>query len=441
MSVAVRAHGPATQEGTALPYRLARKIVTPLVRRMVRVGRLEIRLDQGSPIVGEGAEGPDVAIRLHGAAAALLLAFDPEYQLGELYSSGRLTIEQGTLGSFMRLIGVNLAHGAEPGGWSPALTMLSTAMDAGNSIIRAGRNARFHYDLPEAMYREFLDPDMQYSCAYFANPAWDLETAQLAKKLHIASKLRLRPGQRVLDIGCGWGGLALTLARVADVEVTGITLSPEQLQVARRRAETEHLADRVHFEQLDYREVGERFDRIVSVGMLEHVGKPHFSAFFEAVERLLTEDGAALVHSIGRRRAAGGADRWIRKRIFPGGFIPALSELSGTIERTGLWITDVEVLRLHYAETLNHWRRRFVEHCRELLADDPRFFRAWEYYLASCEMAFRHNGLMVMQLQLARDVATLPVTRDYMVREEELLAAGGRLPRLAAVSSGQGRAA
>ena len=427
MSVSVHADWPARRDRRPF-WSLAREFLGSLLSRMVSVGRLEVRLGHGDPIIAEGPQlrtDLDVAIRLSSPKAALQLALDPEFQLGELYASGALAIEQGSLETFMELLGRNLATGAQPGRLSTGLNALASFVDLGNSTRLARQNAEFHYDLPESLYRAFLDADMQYSCAYFANPQWDLDTAQLAKKLHIASKLRLRPGQQVLDIGCGWGGLALTLARIADVEVTGITLSSEQLQVARRRAEKEQLADRVHFELCDYREVQDRFDRIVSVGMLEHVGKQHFSDFFEAIERLLTDDGVALVHSIGRRRSEGGAHRWIRRRIFPGSYIPRLSELSRTIERTRLWITDVEILRLHYAETLKHWRHRFVDRCQTLLADDPRFFRTWEFYLASCEMAFRHNGLMIMQLQLARDVASLPVTRDYMVREEELLDAGG----------------
>ena len=435
MSVGVHAELPGGVRGQRPSWSVARELLGSLLSRMVSIGRLEVRLGHCEPVIAVGTQEPsdlDVAIRLSGTKAALLLALDPEFQLGELYASGALTIERGTLGTFLELVGRNLATGAEPSRLSTAMNALAGLIDEGNSTLLARRNAEFHYDLPESLYRAFLDADMQYSCAYFANPVWDLDTAQLAKKLHIASKLRLRPGQKVLDIGCGWGGLALTLARIADVEVTGITLSAEQLQVARERAEKEHLADRVRFELCDYREIRDRFDRIVSVGMLEHVGKQHFSDFFDRIERLLTEDGVALVHSIGRRRAEGGADRWIRRRIFPGGYIPSLSELSGTIERGGLWITDVEILRLHYAETLKHWRHRFVDRCQPLLADDPRFFRTWEYYLASCEMAFRHTGLMVIQLQLARDIASLPVTRDYMVREEELLDAGGRVPALVA---------
>jgi cyclopropane-fatty-acyl-phospholipid synthase len=422
MSVAVPVGDGPRGRASGLRRRLGQTLLKSLLRHAVGVGALEIRFDAGAPIHGgEAGVRPEVAIRLHGSRAPLLLALDPEFQLGELYASGELTIERGSLDALMGLVGRNIAGVAHLTGLSAALNRIVAFIDEGNSTLLARRNAQFHYDLPESMYRAFLDADMQYSCAYFADRTWDLDTAQHAKKLHIASKLCLKPGQRVLDIGCGWGGMALTLARTADVEVTGITLSPEQLQVARRRAENEGLADRVRFELLDYREVNERFDRIVSVGMLEHVGKQHFPAFFDTVERLLTDDGVALIHSIGRRRAYGGSDRWIRKRIFPGGYIPSLSELAGTIERTGLWTTDVEILRLHYAETLKRWRRRFVDRCQQLFVDDPRFFRTWEFYLASCEMAFRHTGLMVMQLQLARDIAAAPVTRDYMFREEEQL--------------------
>ena len=394
--------------------------------RLISVGRIAAELDNGR-VVSAGTVPPDspsldVQLRLRGRWSPLLLALDPEYRLGELYRTGRLSIEQRSLEDLMEIVGRNLEHGERLAGRvGTALRALSTLMDQGNNLLLARHYSRFHYDLPQSMYRSFLDRDMQYSCAYFEDPDWSLEEAQRAKKLHIAAKLDLEPGQHVLDIGCGWGGLALTLARTCDVRVTGVTLSPEQVRIARERAEAEGLSDRVSFELGDYREIHGQFDRIVSVGMLEHVGRSLFDQFFTTVKRLLTQDGVALIHCIGRKDYSGGENRWIRKRIFPGGFIPRLSELAAAVERTGMWITDVEILRLHYAETLRLWRSRFTTRCRELLEEDPRFYRSWEYYLVSCEMAFRHYGLMVMQLQLTRDVAALPMTRNYMTADEERL--------------------
>jgi cyclopropane-fatty-acyl-phospholipid synthase len=278
-----------------------------------------------------------------------------------------------------------------------------------NSQRSARRNVARHYDFSERLYRSFLDSDLQYSCAYFARPGMTLDEAQLAKRRHVAAKLLLRPGLRVLDIGCGFGGLALHLARTAEVEVVGVTLSSEQLKVARRRAEEEGLEKRVRFELADYRALTGAFDRIVSVGMFEHVGKPQYPDFFAAVARLLDRRGVALLHSIGRMHGPGLTSAWIRRRIFPGGYIPALSEVAPFIERSGLWLTDLEVLRLHYAETLRCWRERF-------LADlyDDRFCRMWEFYLAASEMSFRYAGFMVFQAQMTHDVGAAPLTRDYM---------------------------
>jgi cyclopropane-fatty-acyl-phospholipid synthase len=266
------------------------------------------------------------------------------------------------------------------------------------------------------MYRKFLDGDLQYSCAYFADPNDSLEAAQTAKKRHLASKLLLKPGQKILDIGCGWGGLALSLARREQVDVTGITLSQSQLDVARERAQSAGLQGRVRFEQLDYREVGGTFDRIISVGMLEHVGAPNFPTFFHRVAELLAEDGVAVIHAIGRASGPDVTSAWIRKYIFPGGYIPALSQILPEIEKSDLWVTDIEILRLHYADTLRAWRTRFLSEAAGLV--DTPFRRMWEYYLAICEMSFRYGDLMVFQVQVARKVDTVPRTRDYMVDTE-----------------------
>jgi cyclopropane-fatty-acyl-phospholipid synthase len=272
-----------------------------------------------------------------------------------------------------------------------------------------------HYDLSGTLYDLFLDADRQYSCAYFTAPDQSIEQAQANKKRHIAAKLLLREGQKVLDIGSGCGGLALYLAKECGVSVTGLTLSTEQLKVARNRAEEAGLADRVHFELLDYREARGSYDRIVSVGMFEHVGVYHYPAFFQKVKELLSEDGVALLHSIGRQDGPGSTNPWIRKYIFPGGYSPAMSEVIPAIERTGLWITDIEILRLHYAETLRAWRTRFNANRERIRAlYDERFCRMWEFYLAGSEIAFRHQGHLVFQMQMAKNIDTVPLTRDYI---------------------------
>jgi cyclopropane-fatty-acyl-phospholipid synthase len=293
-----------------------------------------------------------------------------------------------------------------------------------NPAWRARRNVAHHYDLSESLYRLFLDQDMQYSCAYFADENASIDQAQRAKVRHILSKLDLRAGQRVLDIGCGWGGLALAIARQFDVHVTGITLSQEQLAVARRRAALEGLDQRVSFELADYRAMAGAFERIVSVGMFEHVGPRHYGEFFKTVRRLLTDDGAALLHTIGARVDGGGVNAWMEKYIFPGGYVPTLSETTAAVEKAKLWPTDVEILRLHYAHTLDHWLRRFRQN-RAAALDiyDEAFCRMWEFYLAGCAMSFRHGDLMVMQIQLSKSITALPITRDYMHATERSLSA------------------
>ncbi|HEY5289365.1 MAG TPA: cyclopropane-fatty-acyl-phospholipid synthase family protein, partial [Caulobacteraceae bacterium] len=343
--------------------------------------------------------------------------------LGEVYKSGDLSFERGDIAALLALVGRNpTGPRARPGpigrGWR-ALLRLKRQWNDRNA---ARANVHHHYDLSYDLYRSFLDADMQYSCAYFPRPGMTLDQAQAAKKAHIIAKLRLAPGQRVLDIGCGWGGLGLQLAADHGVRVTGVTLSSEQLAVARRRAADAHIEDRAKFALADYRDLSGPFDRIVSVGMFEHVGAPNYRAFFEKVRSLLTDDGVAVIHSIGRMDGPGVTDPFIRKYIFPGGYIPALSQVTTAVEQAGLWITDIEVLRLHYAETLRHWRERFLA-ARETIAGvyDQRFCRMWECYLAASEMGFRHAGLFVFQIQLARRVDAVPVVRDYMVECEAAL--------------------
>ena len=289
-----------------------------------------------------------------------------------------------------------------------------------NPAPRAKRNVAHHYDLNGRLYSLLLDRDRQYSCAYFPRGDETLDQAQAAKKAHIAAKLLLdRPGLDVLDIGCGWGGMALTLARDYGARVTGITLSVEQLEAAKQRAKQENLDDRVQFELLDYRRLDRTFDRIVSVGMFEHVGVGHYEEFFRTVRRALRPRGVALIHSIGRSTGPGSTNPWLSKYIFPGGYSPALSEVLPAVEKSGLWVTDVEILRLHYAETIRHWRRNFTAK-RDAIAAlyDERFCRMFELYLASCEITFRRRGLMVFQIQLAAEIDAVPTTRDYMLEEE-----------------------
>jgi cyclopropane-fatty-acyl-phospholipid synthase len=296
---------------------------------------------------------------------------------------------------------------------------------------RARRNVQHHYDIDPGIYELFLDPDLQYSCAYFTRGA-DLARAQLLKKRHITAKLGIQPGQRVLDIGSGWGGLALYLAQTCGAEVHGVTLSEEQLKRAQSRAAKLGLSRSVRFDLADYRKVEGKFDRIVSVGMFEHVGLPHYGAFFGAVARLLEDDGYALLHTIGRSDRPAATNPFITHYIFPGGYIPALSEVMSAVERSGLMCTDVEVLRLHYAETLRAWRTRFLANrARAVEIAGEEFCRMWEFYLAGSEAAFRHQGLVVFQIQLAKRVDALPITRDYMLDAERRLAVreGGKLDR------------
>lgn len=366
---------------------------------------------------------PAVAVRLTDRRFERWLAFDPQMALGEGYISGQLIIESGTLYDFLDILLRNLEKTPLPG-WMRSLDIVRHSyrrLQQFNPISRSRSNVAFHYDLDGAIYDLFLDGDRQYSCAYF-DGAMTLDEAQLAKKRHIAAKLALKPDHRVLDIGSGWGGLALYMAEVTGADVTGITLSSEQLQVSRERAVQASAQDRVRFLMADYRQLHGTFDRIVSVGMFEHVGTNHYAAYFKKIHQLLADDGVALVHSIGRFDQPASTNPFIAKYIFPGGYIPSLSEVLPSVERSGLLNCDVEILRLHYAMTLREWWNR-VQANRDKLKTlmGERFVRIWEFYLAASETAFRYQGLMVFQIQLAKRLETLPLTRDYMVEEERRL--------------------
>ncbi len=332
---------------------------------------------------------------------------------------GRVVVEQGSLYDLLDAL-VAAVHKARPQGWGKVLSGLRTAIrrfHQHNTPALAKRNVAHHYDLKSDFFRLFLDEDMQYSCAYFARPDMTLAEAQLAKKRHIMAKLDLRPGQRVLDIGCGWGGMALSIAGETGASVTGITLSEEQLAVAKQRGVESGLP--VAFRLEDYRHLTEPFDRIVSVGMFEHVGVGYYRDYFRKIRELLSDDGVALIHTIGRSTPPGATNPFIAKYIFPGGYIPAMSEVAAAIEQEGLVITDVEVLRIHYAETLKVWRENFLARRDEAVAMyDERFARMWEFYLAACEASFRHDDLVVFQFQLAKKLDGLPITRGYIEERE-----------------------
>ncbi len=393
-------------------------LASRLFERIITVGRLRV-LDAGGRFhTFDGSPGASVTIRLHDPALHWKLFVRPRLYLGEAFMDGTLTVEEGSLYDLLDLLAVNLE--AMPEGLLARLlngsVTLLRRVHQYNPLPRARQNAAHHYDLSDQLYELFLDQDRQYSCAYFHDRTDDLDTAQLNKKRHIAAKLLVRPGQRVLDIGSGWGGLALHLASECGADVTGLTLSVEQHKVATRRAAAAGLSDRVRFHLRDYREELGHYDRIVSVGMFEHVGINHYSAFFAKLKSLLTPDGIALLHSIGRKDGPGSTHPWIRKYIFPGGYAPALSEVLPTVERSKLWITDIEILRLHYAETLRAWRGRF-ERNRDRLRRiyDERFCRMWEMYLICSEIAFRRQDHMVFQMQLSKAVDAVPLTRDYLL--------------------------
>ncbi|MEZ5711034.1 MAG: cyclopropane-fatty-acyl-phospholipid synthase family protein [Sphingobium sp.] len=391
-----------------------------VIRSVIRKGQLTVIDAAGRRRLFRGQlPGPEITVRLRGRRLPLRLLFNPSLALGEAYMDGNLVLEHGSLRDLLDLLTEDL-----PTIESRPIQKLNAAL--GRRRIRrnhrqqAQANAEHHYDLSGALYDLFLDADRQYSCGYFRTGNETLEEAQMAKKRHVAAKLMLEPGSTVLDIGSGWGGLALNLAKDEGAQVTGITLSVEQLEHARSRAKSSGLSGQVRFDLLDFRDIRETYDRIVSVGMFEHVGNADYPAFFDTVARSLRADGIALIHSIGRMEPPGGSDPWISKYIFPGGYIPALSEVLAAVEKSGLWVTDIEILRVHYADTLRQWHDRFQARREEAVAlYDERFCRMWEFYLAACEMLFRNGPLMVFQLQLSHRKDAVPLTRDYIAEYED----------------------
>ena len=392
-----------------------------LAARVVRYGRLEVTWSDGSVSHYGEEDGPNARLHFHDPSAEWAVLRNPEVALGEAYMDGRIDFPGGTLLEFLLLLNKNWTEVTHIASLSflSKVRYATRGLTQNNSMLRARRHIARHYDLDERIYRLFLNSDMQYSCAYFERPGVELEEAQWAKKRHIASKLDLKPGQSVLDIGSGWGGLGLFLGEYFGVNVTGVTLSAEQHRVSTQRALERGLERRVRFELRDYRALDRTFDRIVSVGMFEHIGAARYEEFFRTAANLLTPDGVMLLHSIGRSEPPGGTNPFIAKYIFPGGYIPAVSEVMKAVERVPLFVNDMEILRLHYAETLKAWRDRFMAR-RDEAAEiyDERFCRMWEFYLAGSEAAFRAGGMMVFQLQLAKNQMTLPITRDYMIAAE-----------------------
>ena len=400
------------------------KLLNKMMSSFVKVGQLTIiDADGKSHVHGPGGE-PTSTVRLMDKKLYHELFFNPELKAGEAYMDGRLVCEEGGIRGFLKLFSMNASNLRGQGHQKRLRKFYKKfkRFHQSNTLITAKQNVAHHYDISNDMYKLFLDDDMQYSCGYYADPSDSLEEAQRAKKAHVAAKLNIKPGNTVLDIGCGWGGLALYIAENFDVHVTGVTLSKEQHALASARVKERGLEGKVEFVLSDYRDLDGPYDRIVSYGMFEQVGVPHFLEFFTKVSDLMAEDGCMLLHSIGRKGGPGSTARWIRKYIFPGGYSPALSETLAEIEKSGLWVTDIEILRLHYAETLLAWDERFQKN-RDKVAEmfDERFCRMWEFYLIVSEYSFRYSKNMNFQIQLAKNVNSLPMTRNYMVDVEKKL--------------------
>lgn len=396
-------------------------LVFKFLKQFIKYGTLTLIDSRGKTFTLVGTPFPKITIRLHNKSIEHRLFLTPMLALGEGYMDGDITIEEGDIYQVLLFCAKN--DNCTSGLLKTLISRLATLRNfyhRYNPIYKSRKNVAHHYDLSESLYRLFLDKDMQYSCAYFKTLEDDLDTAQVNKKHHLAAKLLLKPGQRVLDIGSGWGGLAITLAQEWDVDVTGLTLSEEQYRVATERVKQAGLEKRVRFLLRDYRHETGNYDRIVSVGMFEHVGLKHYHEFFSKVSSLLAPDGIALLHSIGYSKGPDIPNPWLNKYIFPGGYAPALSETLATIEPSGLTVTDIEILHHHYAETLHYWRARCATK-QQIIIDSwgERFYRMWEFYLASCEVAFRARGFMVFQIQMFKNPEMAPLTRNYIQGEEE----------------------
>jgi cyclopropane-fatty-acyl-phospholipid synthase len=400
-------------------------LLATFLRRFIRQGSLTVTTATGRTYVLGDGSGAAVAVRFTTAKAQRQVLLNPQLRLGEAYMDGTFVVDRGSIADFLAIV-LRQDHIASPR-WSVPLQFvrfLLRRVQQFNPRSRSRRNVAHHYDLDGRLYQLFLDADQQYSCAYFETADQSLDDAQLAKKRHLAAKLRLEPGANILDIGCGWGGLALYLAEIGGGHLTGITLSQEQYARARQRAVERGREKNAIFRIEDYRDVEGPFDRIVSVGMFEHVGVGHYDTFFGKCASILGHDGVFVLHTIGRSGPPSITNAWIAKYIFPGGYIPALSEVLPAIQRSRLVVTDVEILQLHYAETLKAWRERFLAHREEVeRLYDARFVRMWEFYLASSEMAFRESDMVVFQIQMAKHKGVVPQTRDYIGLEEARLRA------------------
>lgn len=392
-------------------------VLDRVLQGFITRGTLKITFPDGNRRTYGDATAPEAHITLHDTSLLPRLVKNPEMAFGEGYMDGTLAIDEGGLENAMRIAIRCAANGSLPilQRIQETIGFMLRPVLQRNSIRSARRNVAHHYDLSDDFYQLMLDPDMQYSCAYFHKPWMSLEQAQAAKKSYIARKLCLEPGMRVLDIGCGWGGLALTLAREHRARVTGLTLSENQFKTASARVQKAGLEDTIDIRLMDYRQVRDTFDRIVSVGMLEHVGAPQLHTYFDRISRLLDPDGVALIHSIGRNGPPANQSPWLNKYIFPGGYVPSLEEIIRPVARTGLWFLDIESLRLHYAMTLRIWRDRFESNLdRVRIMYDDRFIRMWRFYLTACILVFEERDQTVFQLQLGHRRDAVPLTRDYL---------------------------
>ncbi len=398
------------------------RLLGNLMKAFVKKGELTIIDIEKQRHVFSGSPGPKIAFQIHDKELYTSLVFNPELAAGEAYMDGTLTFEEGTtLRDFFRFYSIN-SHSLADHKLQKLIRNIKMPfrkLQQSNRKGEAKKNVSHHYDLGNEFYKLFLDKNMLYSCAYFRSDTETLEEAQRNKLRLLAAKLDLKPGQRVLDIGCGWGDLALYLASIEKVHVVGVTLSTEQQKLATERALKMGLADRVSFRLLDYRDVEGPFDRIVSVGMFEHVGVHHYDEFFKKLNSLMSDKGLAVIHSIGHMSPPGMASPWLRKYIFPGAYSPALSEVYPVLERNRLWVLDMEFLRLHYAKTLHHWAERFDKNRAKVVEMyDERFARMWEFYLISCEIMFETGAQMVFHAQLSRDKLAAPIQRDYIVEKQ-----------------------